>query len=255
MTAAELHKELLTYIDPQKVDLLPRFFKTGPGQYGEGDKFLGVTVPNTHKVAKLGKDLSMSEIENLLHSSWHEDRLLALIILVNQFKKADQVGQKIIYDFYLANTSHINNWDLVDTSASNIVGAYLYIVLRSTKPLQYLASSDLLWERRIAMIATLYFIVQGSSKECIEIATILIDDTHDLMHKAVGWMLREMGKRVSADELREFLEIHAATMPRTTLRYAIEHFSPEERKKWLAKRAESGVLLKHKQLSTTSGIL
>lgn len=241
MNAKELHQQLVTYINPQKAELFPRFFKTGPGQYGEGDKFLGVTVPNTRKVAKLGKDLSMEEIEKLLHSQWHEDRLLALIILVNQYKKSDQAGQKTIYDFYLANTERINNWDLVDTSASNIVGAHLSIVLRSTKPLKRLATSDSLWERRIAMIATLYFIVQGSSQECIEIATILIDDTHDLMHKAVGWMLREMGKRVSADELREFLEIHAATMPRTTLRYAIEHFSPEERKMWLAKRSAAGV--------------
>lgn len=236
MTAAELHKLLLGYVDPQKAALFPRFFKTGPGQYGEGDKFLGVTVPNTRNVAKVGKDLSMSEVEKLLHSPWHEDRLLALIILVSQFKKADQRRQKVIYDFYLANTAHINNWDLVDTSASNIVGAYLYAVPNGTTSLKRLATSNLLWERRIAMIATLYFIVQGSGKECIQIATILIDDTHDLMHKAVGWMLREMGKRVSVDELRDFLEIHAATMPRTTLRYAIEHFSPEERKMWLAKK-------------------
>ena len=177
MTAAELHKELLTYIDPEKADLLPRFFKTGPGQYGEGDKFLGVTVPNTRKVAKLGKDSTLPEIQKLLHSPWHEDRLLALIILVNQFKKADQPGQKSIYDFYLANTAYINNWDLVDTSASNIVGAYLYVVLRSTKPLKHLATSGSLWERRIAMIATLYFITQGSSAECLEIAKLLIDDT------------------------------------------------------------------------------
>lgn len=241
MDAKQLHTLLRSYVDPQKAALYPRFFKTGPGQYGEGDKFLGVTVPNTRKVAKFGKDLSMGEIEKLLHSRWHEDRLLALIILVNQFKKADLVGQKCIFNFYLANTAHVNNWDLVDTSASNIVGAYLYSVLRSTKPLKHLACSDVVWERRIAMIATLYYIVQGSSKECLEIATILIDDTHDLMHKATGWMLREMGKRVSADELRAFLRVHAATMPRTTLRYAIEHFSPQERKMWLAKRAEQGV--------------
>lgn len=241
MSAADLHNLLLEHVDPQKAALFPRFFKTGPGEYGEGDTFLGVTVPNVRKVAKVGKDLSIDEIEKLLHSQWHEDRLLALIILVNQFRKADRTHQKNIYEFYLSNTSYINNWDLVDTSASNIVGAYLYVVLRSTKPLRRLASSDLLWDRRIAMIATLYFIVQGSSKECIEIATILINDTHDLMHKAVGWMLREMGKRVSADELRAFLEVHAATMPRTTLRYAIEHFSPKERKMWLAKRSQAGV--------------
>lgn len=240
MTAAELHDELLAYINPQKAVLFPRFFKTGPGEYGEGDKFLGVTVPNTRKVAKLGKDLPLSEVTKLLHSVWHEDRLLALIMLVNQFKKSEKDGKKAIYDLYLTNTAYVNNWDLVDTSASNIVGGYLF-AYPNQKTLKNLATSSLLWERRIAMIATLYFIVQGSSKECIEIATILINDTHDLMHKAVGWMLREMGKRVSPDQLRDFLEDHAATMPRTTLRYAIEHFTPEERKKWLAKRSLAGV--------------
>ncbi len=249
MTAAELHNELQTYIDPQKAELLPRFFKTGPGQYGEGDKFLGVTVPNTRKVAKAGKDLSMDEIEKLLHSQWHEGRLLALIILVNRFKKADLVGQKMIYDFYLANTTYINNWDLVDTSARQIVGAYLYdletkrylnrYLLHET--LHDLAQSTAMWERRIAVIATFYWLAQGESGPSMQIAELLIADKEDLMHKAVGWMLREMGKRVSADELREFLEIHAATMPRTTLRYAIEHFSPEERKMWLAKRGQAGV--------------
>lgn len=240
MTAKQLHQLLLEHVNLQKAELFPRFFKTGPGEYGEGDQFLGVTVPNIRKVAKQGKDLSLEEIQNLLHSTWHEDRLLALIILVNQFKQAEPQQQKTIYDFYLVNTKYINNWDLVDTSASNIVGRYLF-AYPNHQILKELAVSKLLWERRIAMIATLYFIVQGSSKECIEIATILIDDKHDLMHKAVGWMLREMGKRVSADELRDFLTIHAATMPRTTLRYAIEHFSPEERKMWLAKRSQAGV--------------
>lgn len=240
MTATELHQLLLTKADLEKAAFFPRFFKTGPGQYGEGDKFIGVTVPNIRKVAKEGRNTSLQEIEKLLHSSWHEDRLLALIVLVNQFKKANSTHQKTIYEFYLNNTQYINNWDLVDTSASNIVGRYLYAYPNSTT-LRELAVSDLLWERRIAMIATLYFIVQGSSKECIKIATILINDTHDLMHKAVGWMLREMGKRVSPDILREFLAKHAATMSRTTLRYAIEHFSPEERKMWLAKRSAAGV--------------
>lgn len=240
MTAIELHDHLLAYADPERAINSLRFFKTGPGQYGEGDKFLGVSVPDTRNVAKVGKNLSLQQIEELLHSQWHEDRLLALIILVNQFKVAEPKQQKTIYDCYLANTTYINNWDLVDTSASNIVGRYLFAYPNETT-LKNLAESPLLWERRIAMIATLYFIVQGSSKECIEIATLLIDDTHDLMHKAVGWMLREMGKRVDANVLRDFLGQYAVTMPRTTLRYSIEHFSPEERKMWLAKRSQAGV--------------
>lgn len=249
MNAKQLHEQLVTYINPQKADLLPRFFKTGPGQYGEGDKFLGVTVPHTRKVAKLSKDTPLSEIEKLLHSQWHEDRLLALIILVNRFKKADVAMQKQIYDFYLANTAYINNWDLVDTSANNIVGPYLYHLEAKRylnryllhKTLRELARSKSMWERRIAVIATFYWLAQGESGPSTQIAELLIADREDLMHKAVGWMLREMGKRVSADELRDFLEIHAAIMPRTTLRYAIEHFSPEERKMWLAKRSIAGV--------------
>lgn len=242
MTAAELHDQLLAKANPDKAAFFPRFFKTGPGEYGEGDQFIGVTVPNIRVVARLGKDTSLPEIEKLLLSPWHEDRLLAVILLVKQFEKGDQSIQKTIHDFYLANTTHINNWDIVDSSARQIVGGYLYT---NSKPpglvLHKLATSSSMWERRIAMLATSYWTYQGEVGPTIEVAELLINDRQDLMHKAVGWMLREMGKRVGADQLRSFLEKHAATMPRTALRYAIEHFSPEERKMWLAKRSATGV--------------
>jgi 3-methyladenine DNA glycosylase AlkD len=242
VTAAELHQGLLNHINPQKAEFFPKFFKTGPGQYGEGDKFLGVTVPDIRKVAKAGRGIWLGEIEKLLHSQWHEDRLLAVILLVMQFEKGDEQTQKTIYDFYLANTAYINSWDIVDSSARQIVGAHLY---SDSEPagsvLQKLAVSTSLWERRIAVIATFYWLMKGEGQPTQRIAVLLLEDTEDLMHKAVGWMLREMGKRVSADDLRTFLEEHAATMPRTMLRYAIEHFAPEERKMWLARRASAGV--------------
>lgn len=244
MDAKQAQKLLRQQVDPTKAAFFPRFFKTGPGQYGEGDKFLGVTVPNIRKVAKLTKDLSLKETEKLLHSEWHEDRLLAVILLVMQFERGDENLQKTIYDFYLANTAYINNWDIVDSSSRQIVGGYLYRYLNgypSTKVLTKLAASKSLWERRIAIIATFYWLTKGESEPTKTISVLLMDDKEDLMHKAVGWMLREMGKRVSPDELRTFLQKYAATMPRTMLRYAIEHFSPEERKKWLAKRSAAGV--------------
>jgi 3-methyladenine DNA glycosylase AlkD len=241
MTANELHQHLFELVDPAKAVFFPKFFKTGPGQYGEGDMFMGVTVPNIRNVAKLGKDLPLREIEKLLHSQWHEDRLLAVILLVMQFEKGDEATQKEIYDFYLANTKYVNNWDIVDSSARQIVGGYLYLLPKSRTSLESLAQSRLMWERRIAMIATSYWLFKGEAQPTIEIAEMLLDDKEDLMHKAVGWMLREMGKRVSPDILREFLAKHAATMPRTALRYAIEHFDPKERAMWLAKRSETSV--------------
>lgn len=240
MSAESLHQLLLDYVNPEKAAFFPHFFKTGPGEYGEGDEFLGVTVPNIRKVAKIGKDLSLPEIKKLLQSKWHEDRLLAVIILVKQFEHGTARQQKTIYDFYLANTAHINNWDIVDSSARQIVGGYLFAYPNS-KVLPVLAASSNMWERRIAMIATHYYLTKGEPGPTLEIAELLINDKQDLMHKAVGWMLREMGKRVDPNVLRDFLHKHAATMPRTTLRYAIEHFSPQERKMWLAKRRNAGV--------------
>jgi 3-methyladenine DNA glycosylase AlkD len=241
MTAERLGEALRSHVNPEKAAFFPRFFKTGPGEYGEGDQFLGVTVPDIRKVARLGKAASLHEIEKLLKSPWHEERLLAVILLVNQFEKGDEAVQKQIYDFYMTHISHVNNWDIVDSSARQIVGAYLYIVLQRTKPLEDLARSSSMWERRIAIIATYYWLMRREPEPTIKIATMLLNDPEDLMHKATGWMLREMGKRVSPDVLRTFLKEHAATMPRTMLRYAIEHFDPQERKIWLAKRSAAGV--------------
>lgn len=249
VSAEELHQRLLDHVNSDKAVFFPRFFKTGPGEYGEGDKFLGVTVPHIRKVAKLGKNLPLNEVKKLLHSTWHEDRLLAVILLVMQSEKGDQQVQKTIYDFYLANTAYINNWDIVDSSARQIVGGYLFGYPNVypkrypySKKLVELAGSESMWERRIAMIATSYWLYEGEVGPTTVIAELLLNDRQDLMHKAVGWMLREMGKRVGPDELRGFLQKHAATMPRTTLRYAIEHFSPQERKMWLARRGAVGVL-------------
>jgi 3-methyladenine DNA glycosylase AlkD len=206
------------------------FFKTEKGQYGEGDKFIGVSMPNLRIVASEYIDLSLDEIKKLLNSPIHEDRLLALVILTLQFKKIGTQEQKTIYNFYLKNTKRINNWDLVDISAHKIVGAYLL-----DKPkgiLKKLARSKNMWERRIAMVSTWMFISKGETKDVIEIATILKDDEHDLMHKAVGWMLREVGKK-EIKKLEKFLKRHYKTLPRTMLRYAIERFPEEKRQNYL----------------------
>ena len=215
---------------PQQAAILSRFFKTGPGQYGEGDRFIGVKVPVTRKVAKEFKGLPLSEVECLLHSEIHEERLLALVILVGQFERGDEAARTPIYRFYLAHTSHINNWDLVDLSAPQIVGGYLQN--RSRKPLDGLAKSASLWERRISILATHWFIRHGDFADTLKIAERLLADKEDLIHKAVGWMLREVGKRDVAT-LETFLRRHCRSMPRTMLRYAIERFPDEKRRVYL----------------------
>ncbi|MEX0616371.1 MAG: DNA alkylation repair protein [Candidatus Woykebacteria bacterium] len=231
----QLKKDLQELATPQKAKASEWFFKTDKGQYGEGDKFIGVTVPEQRLIAKKYKDLPLTKAEQLFKSPIHEERLVALIILVNQFKAAvkqnDSKIQKEIYEFYLANTGWVNNWDLVDSSAGYIVGPYLEN--RSKDILYKLAKSKNLWERRIAMVATSYFIAQGDPKDALKIAEILIDDKHDLIQKAVGWMLREVGKRCSEKDLTNFLDKHAATMPRTALRYSIEHFPEGKRQYYL----------------------
>ncbi len=215
---------------PEQAAILARFFKTGPGQYGEGDRFIGVKVPVTRKVAKEFKGLPVSEVECLLHSEIHEERLLALVILVGQFDKGDDKTRKSIYDLYLANTRHINNWDMVDLSAPQIVGGHLEA--RSRKPLDRLARSASLWERRISILATHWFIRHSDFGDTIRIAEKLLGDKEDLIHKAVGWMLREVGKR-DVGVLEEFLGEHCRVMPRTMLRYAIERFPEEKRREYL----------------------
>ncbi|HSX05935.1 MAG TPA: DNA alkylation repair protein [Candidatus Saccharimonadales bacterium] len=214
----------------QYIDHEPRVFKAGPGEYAEYDKFLGVTVPKTRLVSKLFRDLPLRDLEQLMTSEWHDERLCALFILVLQYPRASAAQQKAIYDFYITHTAHINNWDLVDASAEYIVGPYLENRPEKMLVLQKLAASTNLWERRIAMLATFDYIrTKHRADEALVIAERLLHDQHDLIQKAVGWMLREIGKRVDRKLLLQFLDKHAATMPRTTLRYAIEHFSPQQR--------------------------
>ena len=229
----QLKSELRKVANPEKAAFFPRFFKSAPGEYAEGDKFLGVTVPEQRKIAKQFKDLPLKQVEQLIMSSWHEERLTGLFILVGQYTKADEANKKAIYDFYMAHTRNINNWDLVDSSAEYIVGPWLEDKPEKMEVLQTLAHSELLWDRRIAMLATLHYIMRGRADEAIIVAEILLNDPHDLIQKAVGWMLREVGKRVDGELLRVFLKKHAANMPRTTLRYAIEHFTPQERGHYL----------------------
>jgi 3-methyladenine DNA glycosylase AlkD len=230
MGLEKIRFELNKYSSKAKAKLLQRFFKTGPGEYAEGDIFLGVTVPNTRKVALDFSNLSDEDNLRLLRSSFHEERLLALLIFIGKYNKGSDIVKKKIYELYLANTRYINNWDLVDLSALRIVGAYL--VDKSRKPLYTLAGSKSLWERRIAVLATFYFIRHNQFADLLNIAELLMDDEEDLIHKAVGWMLREVGKRDSRLE-ESFLNKHCHRMPRVMLRYAIERFPEAKRKMYL----------------------
>lgn len=232
MTAKEIQQELEMYIDPVKKEYLPKFFKTGKGQYGEGDKFLGIVVPNVRLVAKKHREESFETVKELMRSEYHECRLCGLLILVERFKKSDEKDRKEIYEFYLSQTERINNWDLVDLSASYIVGEYLKD--KSREPLYRLAKSELLWEQRIAVVSTYAFIKNSDFTDIYALAEKLLTHEHDLMRKAIGWMLREAGKR-NKDLLVAFLEKYCLIMPRTMLRYAIEKFPEEERKHYMRK--------------------
>jgi 3-methyladenine DNA glycosylase AlkD len=216
----KLREDLNLYANPRKAEGLKRFFKTGEGQYGEGDIFLGIQVPDSRKIVRKYASISLEDILILLSSKIHEERLIALLILVEKAKRFDEAGKETLYKKYLENTQYINNWDLVDLSADKIVGSYLF---NKPKDILYsLALSENLWERRIAILSTFDFIKKGHYKETLIIAKILLNDRHDLIHKAVGWMLREVGKRCSQEVLEEFLMINYKQMPRTMLRYAIE---------------------------------
>lgn len=234
LTAAAVQADLAELADPADAVQLQRFFKTGPGEYGEGDIFLGVVVPDIRRVAKEYQGAPLREVARLLKSGIHEERLLALLMLVQAFVKGDDAAQKKIYDLYLKHTRYINNWDLVDLSAPNIVGSYL--MDRSRKPLYTLAKSRDLWERRIAILATFAFIKQNDHGDALRIAAMLLDDDHDLIHKAGGWMLREVGKR-DLPTAEIFLKQHYRKMPRTMLRYAIERFPEGKRQRYLNGKA------------------
>jgi len=216
---------------PERAKSHSWFFKTGPGEYGAGDRFLGVTVPQLRALAREYRDMPLKYVVRLLQSPWHEERLLALLILVGQYARADTRTRQAIHQTYLRNTGSINNWDLVDSSAAQIVGAHLKRGDR--RVLRRLARSKSVWERRIAMIATYHYIRQKDFKDALAIAALLRRDEHDLIHKAVGWMLREIGKRDRSAEER-FLLTHARTMPRTMLRYAIEKFPQPLRRRYLS---------------------
>jgi 3-methyladenine DNA glycosylase AlkD len=231
-TAADVQRALRELASPKKAAASAWFFKCGKGEYGEGDQFIGVTVPQQRAVARKFATLALPQIARLLRSRIHEDRLTALFILVHQFTRArDEALRKKIHGFYLKHLRCVNNWDLVDASAPYIVAA---IPAGNLALLEKLSGSRNLWERRVAMVATWHCIRQGSAREALCIADRLVGDEHDLIHKAAGWMLREVGARVGRAPLRGFLKRHAARMPRTMLRYAIEHLPGPERKKWMS---------------------
>lgn len=232
----DLRKEIENAKDPARAVFLMRFFKTGVGQYGEDDVFYGIDVPTSRKLSVKYKVLPLHDVQQLLQSKVHEERLIAVFILVRQFESGDEKVRQETYAFYLKNTKYINNWDIVDSSADRIVGEYLYAQRdphAMSDVLIKLAKSDDLWERRIAIMSTFACIKHGDSLMTFIIADILLHDTHDLIHKAVGWMLREVGKRIMQSEEEIFLRTRYKTMPRTMLRYAIEHFPPEKRKRYL----------------------
>ena len=218
--------ELQALSDAEKREIFPKFFKAGKGEYGEGDRFLGVTVPNIRAIAKLHKDISIEEIRDLIQSEWHEVRLCALIIMVEKSKKKDEALRKELFNLYLSQTKRINNWDLVDLSCRFIIGEYL--LDKSRDILYQLAQSPLLWDNRIAIVSTYAFIRKGQLEDTYALSDLMMQHPHDLMHKAIGWMLREAGKR-NPERLYDYVMSHRADMPRTMLRYAIEKFSPKER--------------------------
>ncbi|MBL7058842.1 DNA alkylation repair protein [Candidatus Pacearchaeota archaeon] len=226
----QIKKDIQKIANPEKAKIYQRFFKTGKGQYGEGDVFLGLTVPQQRSIAKNYLGIGLPKIQQLLKSKIHEHRLVALIILVEKYKKAGDEEKGNIFNLYLKNTKFINNWDLIDLTAPNIVGEFLLDKKRII--LYNLAESKSLWEKRISVLATFTFIRNNEFKDCLRICEILLKDDHDLIHKACGWMLREIGKRDLAVE-EKFLKKHYKNMPRTMLRYAIERFEENKRQKYL----------------------
>ena len=232
MRVNNLIADLIAVSQPDRITDYQRFFKTGKGDYGEGDIFIGVTVPKSRLIAKKYKNLTLTEISKLLRSKIHEVRLVALLILVNTYKKSIDKEKAKMYNFYLTNTKYINNWDLVDLTAHKIVGEYFWRNPNKQHKLNELAKSGSLWERRIAVISTFQYINNNSYEKPLYIAEMLLNDSHDLIHKAVVWMLREVGKRSQKTE-REFLKKHYKKMPRTMLRYAIEKFPENLRKKYI----------------------
>ncbi len=237
MIVPKIQKELARLGDPQKALFSQRFFKTGPGEYAAGDLFRGIRVPILRRLSKEHQSIPLPEAEQLLTSSFHEDRLLALLLLVRLYSGGNEAARSKIYQMYLKNTRFINNWDLVDSSAEHIVGAFLWD--KERKPLYRLVQSSSLWERRIAVMATFHFIKRGEFRETLKVARALLSDSEDLIHKAVGWMLREIGKR-DLEEEEDFLKANHRRMPRVMLRYSIERFPAGKRAQYLKGEICSG---------------
>lgn len=238
MKAGDVKTELRRFIDPKAAEFAQRFFKTYDGGYAAGDKFLGLRVPLIRQVAKKYKDLPLDEVEKLLASPVHEDRQTGLIIITDRAKKASPAGRKELYDFYLSHLSSVNNWDLVDLSCPWLIGEHLIDKKRAV--LYRLARSKSLWEKRIAMVSTLNLIRAGQLDDTFAIAEILMDDPHDLIHKAVGWMLRCAGDK-DRGALLKFLDEYAGVMPRTALRYALEHLMPKQKTHYMSLQSKTGV--------------
>jgi 3-methyladenine DNA glycosylase AlkD len=233
MNAADVKAALQKYANTDDAVFLQRFFKTGPGQYGEGDVFIGVRVPATRQVCRQFKDLPLAEVQKLLNSPVHEHRLAAVILLANKYPRANAAEQQAIYDLYLKNVyaGRVNNWDIVDISCAELIGAH--VADGSHAVLYKLARSNDVWQKRVAIISTFYFLRHGDASTSLDMADILLHDPHDLIQKAVGWTLREAGKRTEQKILTDFLDKHAHDMPRTALRYAIEHLSTEQKRHYM----------------------
>lgn len=234
----QLENDIKKHSDPKKALLLQRYFKTGPGQFGDGDVFLGLTVPQSRTLAGKYNDISLPQAKKLLYSKFHEKRLIALLILIEKFNKGNEKTKKDIFEFYLKNSKQVNNWDLVDSSAHVVVGEYL--LDKSRKILYKLARSKNLWQKRISVISTMTFIAHSDFSDALKISEILLIDPHDLIHKAVGWVLREVGKKSLKHELT-FLNKYAATMPRTSLRYSIERFPEKLKIKYMTMKGKANV--------------
>jgi len=233
MTASEALRELEAMKDPDRAASSARYFQAKEGGYGAGDVFLGIRVPELRRLARAWRGMELAEVVKLLQSRYHEARLLGLLLLVEHYRRATPPEKEAIVKLYLQNSTYVNNWDLVDSSTPQILGDYLY-AKQDRSLLDELAASSLLWERRMALLATFYFIRRGEFTETLRLIEKLLQDPEDLIHKAAGWMLREVGKR-NKEKLVEFLEKNASRMPRTMLRYAIEKLPPEQKRRWLGK--------------------
>ncbi|MCC7054919.1 MAG: DNA alkylation repair protein [Gemmatimonadaceae bacterium] len=228
-TLAHLRRALRAQVDPRRAEQAPRYFQAGPGQYAEGDAFLGVSVPATRAIVRANRTVTLGTCVTLLRSKWHEERLLALLSMVQLHRRGDTAVQQAVFDACMANLRHIDNWDLVDSSAEHLIGTH--VPSGDLRLLERLAASGNLWERRIAILSTFHHLRRGEVAPTLHIAQLLLEDPHPLIHKATGWLLREVGER-DRPALLAFLDAHWRQMPRTAVRYAIEKFTPRAREQY-----------------------